>query len=763
MSAIPQPSALSDRILQPLREVAWRHWVARAGKGLLQVLAISLSVWLIAVILVGYFTRMPWMVRALLSAVAWGTLAYSLIHFLRPAFARRSLSSTARQVESAQADTQELISSAVELSGDVDPRYAGSQEMVAHLVKQAEVAARAVKPTQVVSYKGMRRWAIFAAPTLLAWAVLLPLWPGTMLRGLFHVIAPWRDVMAIDKARVTVTPGDVAVIEGDPLQITASVVGQAGSSAAVQNATILFRYPTGQTNSDQMTPAGSGSFSFAVEHVVAPGEYCVTTAQGGSPWYRITLRQRPAVAGIDIKYTYPKYTKLAVKTEHRPDGAIDAVVGTAVQLTIHSNTPLDGKSRLVLSEKGPDAAAEQSIPLSLVNGNDYTANLRPARSGEYRVELIGADGLAGAVGQAHPVTVRPDLPPVISILSPAIKISLPPDDTVPLVFRASDDFGIARVEAIVQLDDQTPDVFTIPPAMRGARELQGTWKLSIPYLLARHTLTDANRIVYQLRATDTRAPDPQSTLTPRQTIEIDHSFKESFAAKKEAVALKDLTEAIKQAIKELGDEGTTIDPLAKAKAGRILTAVQKRGAGQLKDAIVKTGKDLGEVADANSDGPMADIAVAAKEIVTGSIYGGANDLAGALMVADPLPRQKGLVDSAGKIADAKKRLEDLLIKMQKEAKTEELARTLQDLARHEQQVAKSLDQKEAAKNNDRGREVQNQAELRARLDELLAKNPELNSPQAREAAVRNQQLIQKVEQLEQQQSRWNHSRPSSRR
>ena len=530
MSAIPQyPSrALSTSILDPLRQVRRRQWVAVSGKGLLQTLAVSLLVWLVAVVIAGFVPQMPLVIHVLLSVVAWSTLVVSACWCMRPALRHRSLSRVARQVEFSQGDQNELLSSAVELSTDIDPRFAGSPELVAHLVKQAEHVAKSVRPNEVVSYRPLARWAIVAAPVLLAWLVIIPLWPVPMLRGLRHVIAPWREMLPAALIEITVKPGDVTLVEGDVLEATASVSSRTVAGASPP-ASLQLRYPSGQVTSTEMLRTGEHSFALTTEQLATTLDYRVSTIAGSSRWFHATIQPRPAVAGIIVSYTYPKYTRLAPKTEIRTDGAIDAVVGTQIRITIRSTQPLDPTSQLLVTHDQPDPQAgaiadgvepapsteNQPIALTRATGNDYVAEMPLTRSGHYRVDLIGETGLSAIPTPPHKVTVRTDQPPAISIVSPAVKISLLPDDTVPVVFKASDDFGVANVQAIIQLDDQSPQVFNVPLGARGVRELSGSWKLSIPFLLARNNLTDANRVVYQLRATD--AHQPASATIPTRT------------------------------------------------------------------------------------------------------------------------------------------------------------------------------------------------------------------------------------------------------
>lgn len=746
MSAIPRLNGLSERVSGPLREVAKRRWRLAAGTGLLQLLIICLTVWLATALIAGSITDLPRVGRVALGVFAWGTLVGSLVVFLRPAFARRSLSSVARQVESDLGDSRELLSSAVELSLERDARFAGSPELVAQVLRQAEEAARSVKPEAIVPLKGLGRWAMALFPVLLCWAVLMPAMPTPLKRGLYMLLTPWKTQVPAGLAAVTVTPGDATIAEGDPLEITASIAPRLRSKPTVSGAVLEMRFASGQGDSVEMTRTGPREFKNALDHPAGGFTYRIVTEDGSSTWHAIKVMPRPAVAGVDVLYSYPAYTRLPAKSELGRDGSIDALAGTMAQLTIHSTQALDEKSRIVIGEK---TAEELSVPLAGAGNNAYVAKIAVTKSTQYRMDLVNRDGLSSRDDLVRPITARPDQPPVVAITSPGAKVVAPPDETVPVAFTASDDFGLVKIEAIVQIDGQSPEAFDVPFVASG-NKTSGRWNLSIPAQLAKKNLRDASRIEYQLRATDNREPNPQMGFSSRQIVEIDHSFKESVASRREAEAVKNLTEAIKKAIAELEDEKAKLDPLVKSGAGRLLSAAMKQTAAGAKNAVVQTGTELGTVAEENLDGAFGDVARQAKNVVDGPIRTAGEELATAILSADQIEaRQKNLTTSAAKVEVAEKALEALLNQLKFEAKQEEVARALKDMAQHEKEIARELAKPE--KEQDRGREMQRQQALRQRLEEVLNQNKELDTPVAREAAQRNQQLVQKIEQLEKQQ------------
>ena len=748
MSAIPRSHALSEAVARPLRQVRNRRWRLTAGTGLMQWLTVCLTVWLAGALIAGTVTNLPAAARMAIGVVAWGAAIVGLVLFLRPALARFTLTGVARQVESDLNDNRELLSSAVELSGEQDARYSGSAELVSHLTRQAEAAARAVKPTSVVPYKKLGQWGMILFPVLLCWAVLLPAMPTPILRGLRILLTPWKIQLPPGLVPVTVTPGDATIAEGESVEITAAIAPRFRNRPNVTSASLEIK-PTAaptQLQMIDMSRTGPRAFKQAMEHLTAGFSYRIVTPDGSSDWNTISVLPRPALMGIDVNYVYPTYTKLPAKTDPNKDGSVDALVDTDATLILHSTQPLAEKSQVIVSEKSAD---ERGIPLTSVGNNDYTATFTVTKATQYRVELISAAGLAGRDDLIHPITARPDEPPTIAITAPAAKIKAPPDDTVPVLFKAADDFGLTKLEAIVQINGQPPETVDIPFSPTGAKAT-GRWNLSIPDQLARKNLKTADRIEYQLKVIDNRDPNPQVGYSSKQMIEIDHSSKTSPASRNDAEQAKNIYRAIEAAIHELGDEKDKLDPLIKTGQGRVFTASMKKVGSQVKDATVQTGTDLSTIATENLDGSFADIAGPAKNIADGPIRAAGDDLAHAVLDVDQIDaRQKGLATAVEKIATSKKALEALLVQLKFEMDHKEVTRALKDMAEQEKQIAKDLAEK--PKKNERQEDMRQQEALRQRLEELLKQSKDLNTIAARQAAERNEQLVQKIEQLERQQ------------
>ncbi|MDB5288903.1 MAG: hypothetical protein JWL69_144, partial [Phycisphaerales bacterium] len=547
------PMSVSDRLSHPLREVSQRQWTVLAARGVLQTLVVSLGALLASALLLGYWQGVPAILRIIIALAAWISVVWSAVHFLRPALQRWSLSRAARQVEALNPDVQERLSSAVELSEESDPRFRGSQELVNHLIGQAERDAEKVNAAAVVPFNTITRWALYFAPVLVLWMffAINSRTAQPTLRGLFSTLMPWNSHLPPLLSEIQVKPGDVTLAQGDPLEIITKVSAMmGGQELGSRQVTLVRKFSSGQSVSQALEQTGAREFHALFDSLQQTFQYKVTTERGESDWYTATVHPRPAITRMDVRYDFPAYTAMDPRSMTASDGNIDALVGTKVTLTLHTTDALvTDQSQLVVDEGKPTQAV---IALTqTANKNEYVAKLNVDHNGDYRVKLRNEYSLGNKDDQARAITAEFDQAPAIAITSPITQVTVRPDDSVPVMFNASDDFGVARVEALIQVDDKPERTFPVTIHAADRKNIRDQWVLSVESMMSQFQSPDARRITYQLKATDNRDPDPQVGLSARQTLVINKNESKSYQDKLNEQRKQDLEAAIRKAIERL--------------------------------------------------------------------------------------------------------------------------------------------------------------------------------------------------------------------
>ena len=164
MTAIAQTSGIRERIFPPLLRVRGRQWVMRAARAGMQWLLVSLGVWLAVALLLGSLTNLPAILRVVLSAIALVSLVASAFLFLPPAFHRRKLSDVAQDVEKTLPHAHNCSAAPSNSPRNPTPVSPPRRSCWPISMRQAEEAAKAVKPKAVVSFRSLplgrrpRRW-----------------------------------------------------------------------------------------------------------------------------------------------------------------------------------------------------------------------------------------------------------------------------------------------------------------------------------------------------------------------------------------------------------------------------------------------------------------------------------------------------------------------------------------------------------------------------------------------------------------------------
>lgn len=788
MTAIPQNRLAPPppRIAGPLRLVARRQWSVLATRGVVLTLLASLSILLAALLVIGLVPHVPYGGRVATASGVWAAVLVVAIYFLRPAMRKRTLVGTAMDVErrlaaTGVADTHERIASALELSQDADPRFAGSPALVQHLVRQAEADAALVRPERLVSAKPVGRLALLLVPMLVTWvalAILLP--PSRFLRPLFHLLLPWREAPAF-LSDVVVTPGDLTVAQGDPIDIEATVNPRdlADKTAEVSRAALFVQDLSGTATAKDaaelaMARAGPRSFKFT-RTADKTFRYRVGTEAGDSPWYTATVEPVPAVRSIAVRYDYPAYAQLPSRTDaNKDDGAIDALQNTKVTVTVESGADLTAASKLVVTDKLPAAdpvpgglalkAEGRDLPLAKVADGRYETSFVLGASGTYRVRLTnGFKRQNRDAEQERPITARPDEKPTITIAAPTQELAVRPDETVPVAFRATDDFGVAKVELLAQVDGGETIALPVTFAEKSPKLLAGRHPLAVGQIIEQakakanggkpsatdpQKITYARSISYWLRVTDVRDPAPQSAESGRQTLRVDHRA-ESLAARQDRAEAKDLTEAIRTAIRRLEEVRPEVETFKwSGRDQQGLSADARRRAEEVKDRLEKTGNELAKEAGEHAAGAFAATAAAAKRTAEAGILGAADAMARVDLHNDRFEARKAEADvAAAQVAQATKELKDLLAKVEVQARLVDAQHKLEDLAKRQAEVAKAMaEAAEKDKNPQQDRQNQLNDQTRQAVEQA-----QLYDRKAEEQAKSLQQLIEKVQDLQQQQ------------
>lgn len=364
----------------------------------------------------------------------------------------------ARFVEERVADLHESLTSAVGAHGAERSAF---HDLV---VQEAARHAEAIDLDAVIE-RGVlvRRAVLLAGAVAGAVAVCWPVVPA-LERTVLEARARWFPATL----SLQVSPGDTEVVEGEPLTVSAAVTGVPSGLIAGEAFVEVSGEPPRLV---AMEPAAK-SLRAELSHVAADLTYAVRVGALRSPEYRVTVRRRPAVSRIDVRYDYPSYTRLAQRVDE-DSGDIYAPAGTKVEVRVTTRDPV-ASGGLAFADGAP-------LGLDAIAPRQLRGEFTVATDTAYRVALDDGRGLRARDDTEYFVRVMDDRPPDVRLVRPGTDGKVTRLEEVTIEARADDDHGVDKLE-IVYAARGGPERAVALHAGRPAQTVTGTHVLPVETL-----------------------------------------------------------------------------------------------------------------------------------------------------------------------------------------------------------------------------------------------------------------------------------------
>jgi len=432
----------SDRVFSLLDRVRREMFAARVLTGLTGYVGLLLG-YALLLLFIELLLAPPAGVRlaALISFVLLAVAGAALLP-LRRFFENPSDEEIALLIESHRGDLNNELINAVRFT--VEP-----QEMEHPLVRAAlaESGRRAtdLDPRGVVSWRGFRRMAVLSGALAVAWALLLVIAYDRTANALLRLVNPSSNIGRLGRVRIVeVIPGDATVVLGDNLTIEAVLDGMSGADVAAR---LEHSGEDGPVQSEPMLRAEQNRYTAELVAIKAPRTYRVVVGGSQSRLFQIRVTERPLVTRVAAAYSFPAYTRRAPESVADTAGIIQALKGSKASLTIFSNKRL------------------RSAGLSLGEGEPLVLGIASDGFSAFtRGPLLVADAVSGTLEIADEfgcknsrslrvVPIR-DNPPQVVIASPGKDRSIGVGESLDLIIRGSDDYGVVRAELLARVVEE---------------------------------------------------------------------------------------------------------------------------------------------------------------------------------------------------------------------------------------------------------------------------------------------------------------------
>ena len=410
-----------------------------------------------------------------LSGAGWGVV--------RPFFTPVSLEEAARRIEHRHGGLHQHLINAVQLGRERNRRGVSDQLIDAAIAQASDQTAN-IDFTDAFDGVAAKTSAKRLVLVLIVGALGLLLIPGPAIDALARLTHPTVQYVQPRETRLSIAPGDTMVIVDESLTLKADIEGIVPLHA------ILFTQEAGQD--------AWSSFEIPIRENRAVHEIASVRRSFAYRWQahdadtepnHVLARPRPVVLSLVTRYHYPAYTGLPGRTDVE-GGDIAALKGTEVDLQIRSSRPL---AEAWLSFEDAD-----QIPARAERDSAFV-KFRVDGPARFTIGLRDTVGIPNANPVTYRVLTLKDEPPAIVVLRPGSDSELGERMEVPLLFEATDDFGVARVDILYRVNQEgdlktrridldTPDAGEIVQAT--------LWDLS------QADLMPGDQITYRLRATD---------------------------------------------------------------------------------------------------------------------------------------------------------------------------------------------------------------------------------------------------------------------
>ena len=337
---------------------------------------------------------------------------------------------------------------------------------------------------------------------------LFPAWPNAVYR-VFH---PGRFVPAVGAVRIDkVLPGDAEVLSGKSLSVAATVENPQGTEYAGVIVTIA------GDGSEQRTPLvpseNCDRYSVTFPQVTDSFRYRLEIGGTQTEHFTVHVYRRPAIRTMAATYRYPKYTGMPEQTVDLKAGAIDVPQFTEVRLTVTSTTPIE-TATVALADRTVTGLVRKPRP-------EVRAEFPVVQNGMYRVHLADAHGNKNEDSGPFPIRVTADAAPHVELTRPGPEMVAAAGETISLIARAEDDYGLSVVELRSRRDNapqQTEQIVQTWKRFRDPRDVRLRYNWKLPSDLKPGTV-----LLFRVAAIDRREVTCQGThYGPQQSATAFH-------------------------------------------------------------------------------------------------------------------------------------------------------------------------------------------------------------------------------------------------
>ena len=354
-----------------------------------------------------------------------------------------------------------------------------SKSFVAETVKKLENLNEA----ELFHSNRAQKWKSYSMIILLVGVFLFAISWNTSTQAVFRWYHPRTSFPAPKPFAIQNQSGNINLLGGETTELAFTVMGEAPDSLIID----LQAYAAPDSSQPVMIAKKDslGIYKYTIEDISQDYRYrAYYTAvhfwevweEISSPFYSISVTDRPVMEDLTITLTPPSYTHLKPIIQKGNQADISGLIGSSVHVALRSNRPLKNGA-LIINNK------ELSMN---INGKKAAGDFIIKEDGQLAIQLQDIRGITNRNPIPFYITAIHDLQPDITVYQPEQVIELGSDQTIPIHLQIVDDFGFSNLQVAYEIHrpayiamDLLLSLFSIPidDPMNVNQELIHIWQL----------------------------------------------------------------------------------------------------------------------------------------------------------------------------------------------------------------------------------------------------------------------------------------------
>jgi methyl-accepting chemotaxis protein len=530
----------------------------------------------------------------------------------------------------------------------------------------------------------------------------------------------WKSFEKPNPYSYSITPGDITFEQGS--SFSASIRFD-GNDLPKEIQLFVKTEVESEFRSLNMEPSGAGfvSIPFNLNNNL---EYFVQMDEFSSETYNAFVQLRPRFSDLNSTIIPPAYTKLDSTFQSYPFSLIRAYQGSKLSLKGLLNKDV---SDLVLH------SSFNSIDTNYVQSREFFADFSVSRSDTISFVLEDASGLKNKNPFQFIIEPLIDEYPIVELIEPSASFEMVEPKDLTLTFKATDDFNLTRGELKYELKKAYVDGSS-SSSIRLNRPINGVLQ-QFGWDLSELELSPLDELTFWIEATDNDGYNGRKTSRSQEITLTVPSLVDYFESldKKEGDVEKDL-ESISESFEEMSKSYEEFEESLKEnpetsyenqkqveQAAKQQEEVQKK-IDELNKKFEEIKKELSEnnLLSEETQKAYDELKKLMEEIDDPSLREALEKLRENMQDLTPDQLRRAMEEVSFNEEDFKKRLErtiELFKKLKLMSDMEKLAKSFEDQARQEKELAENPPSKEEAENK-RKEDLEQLEKLKEAIDKL---------------------------------------------